>query len=144
MNRPNESLRKQKKQLNQTWHSDFPFIVLSANLYLNGGYKGLWVLGFWTSEHLFFLFFPFFFFFFFRAIPATYESYRARGWIGATAGSLHHGPSKLGSDLSHICNLHYSSLQCQIFNPLSEVRDRTRILMDTSQISFHCGQWELL
>ena len=25
--------------------------------------------------------------------------------------------------LSRICNLHHSSLQCQIFNPLSEARD---------------------
>ena len=38
-------------------------------------------------------------------------------------------------DLSHICDLHHSPpRQCQILNPLSEARDRTRILMDTSQI----------
>ena len=35
---------------------------------------------------------------------------------------------------SHICNLHYSSWQCQILNPLSEAGDQTHILMDTSQI----------
>ena len=40
-------------------------------------------------------------------------------------------------DLSHICDLHHSSLQCQIFNPLSKVRDGTCVLMDTSQIHFH-------
>ena len=33
-------------------------------------------------------------------------------------------------DLSHICDLHHSS--CQILNPLSEARDQTYILMDTS------------
>ena len=27
------------------------------------------------------------------------------------------------SDLSHICDLHHSSWQCQILNPLSRVRD---------------------
>ena len=30
-----------------------------------------------------------------------------------------------------ICGLHHSSQQCQILNPLKEVRDRTRILTDT-------------
>ena len=41
-------------------------------------------------------------------------------------------------DLSLVCDLHHSSKQCWILNPLSEVRDRTCILMDTSQIHFHC------
>ena len=40
------------------------------------------------------------------------------------------------TDLSHICDLHYSSRQCQILNPLSEARDQTCVLMDTSQIGF--------
>ena len=37
-------------------------------------------------------------------------------------------------DLSRICNLHHSSRQCWILNPLSEARDRTQALMDTSQV----------
>ena len=37
-------------------------------------------------------------------------------------------------DPSHICNLHHSSQQRWIFNPLSEVRDGTCILMVTSRI----------
>ena len=41
-------------------------------------------------------------------------------------------------DLSHISNLHHSSWQCQILNPLSEV------LMDTSQVCYPDPQWELL
>ena len=36
--------------------------------------------------------------------------------------------------LSHICNLHLSSCQCQILNPLSEARDQTQILMDISRV----------
>ena len=40
-------------------------------------------------------------------------------------------------DPSCICNLHHSSWQCWILNPLSEARDRTRILMDTNQIHYH-------
>ena len=39
-------------------------------------------------------------------------------------------------DPSHICDLHHSSWQRRILNPLSEAKDRTRILMDTSQIIF--------
>ena len=37
-------------------------------------------------------------------------------------------------DLSHICDLHYSSGQLWILNPLNEARDRTCILMDTSWV----------
>ena len=37
-------------------------------------------------------------------------------------------------DLSCVCNLYHSSQQCQILNPLSKARDRTRILTDTSQV----------
>ena len=42
-------------------------------------------------------------------------------------------------DLSHICDLHHSSWQCQIPDPLSKARDQTCILMDTSWIHFHCA-----
>ena len=40
-------------------------------------------------------------------------------------------------DLSRVCNLHHSSLQCWILNPVSEARDKTCNLMVTSQIYFH-------
>ena len=70
------------------------------------------------------------FFFFFRAAPTAYGSLQARGRIGASAAGLHHnGGSKL-----HICDLHHSSWQCRILNPLSESRDRTCILVDPSLI----------
>ena len=41
-------------------------------------------------------------------------------------------------DPSHVCDLHHSSWQHQILNPLSEARDRKCFLMNTSQIRFHC------
>ena len=41
-------------------------------------------------------------------------------------------------DLSHIYDLHHSSQQCQILNPLSKAKNRTCILLDTSWIRFHC------
>ena len=37
---------------------------------------------------------------------------------------------------SGVCDLYHSSRQCQILNPLREARDRTCVLMDTSQIRF--------
>ena len=41
-------------------------------------------------------------------------------------------------DPSCVCDLQHNSRQCQIPDPLSEVRDQTCILMDTSWIHFHC------
>ena len=35
-----------------------------------------------------------------------------------------------------ICDLHHSSRQRQILNPLSKARDQTRVLMDTSRIHY--------
>ena len=40
-------------------------------------------------------------------------------------------------ELSHISDLHHSSQQRWIFNPQSEARDRTCVLMDTSQVRYH-------
>ena len=37
-------------------------------------------------------------------------------------------------DPSHVFSLHHSSRQCQILNPMSEAKDWTCILMDTSQV----------
>ena len=42
-------------------------------------------------------------------------------------------------DPSHISDLHHSSWRCRISGWLSDVRDRTYVLMDTSLIYFHCA-----
>ena len=42
-------------------------------------------------------------------------------------------------DSSRICDLHHSSQQHQLLNPLSEARDRTYNLMVSSQIHFRCA-----
>ena len=39
-------------------------------------------------------------------------------------------------DMSHTCDLHHSSWQRRIFNPLSRARDRTCVFMDTSQVRY--------
>ena len=52
-------------------------------------------------------------------------------------------------DPSHVCELHHSSRQRWILNPLSKARDQTCVLVDASQIRFHwamlgmpCFYWE--
>ena len=37
-------------------------------------------------------------------------------------------------DVSHVCDPHHSSLQCQILNPLDEVKDQIHNVMDPSQV----------
>ena len=61
----------------------------------------------------------------------------ASGHIGAAAEA--YATAIVTPDPSHICNLHHSLPQHWILNQLSEARDRTHILMDTSQIRFHCA-----
>jgi len=39
-------------------------------------------------------------------------------------------------DLSRVCDLHHSLLQCLLLNLLGEARDQTCALMDTSQVRF--------
>ena len=46
-------------------------------------------------------------------------------------------------DLSHICNLHCSPWQRWILNPLSKARDRTCVLMDTTQVHYHRDTMEM-
>ena len=76
----------------------------------------------------------YFFFFLFTATTAEYGTSQARGWIRAAAKSPHQSHSNARS--SCIFDLHHSSQQCYILNPLIEARDRTHILIDTSRVFF--------
>ena len=69
----------------------------------------------------------FFVFCLFRAIPVAYGGSQARSQIGATVASLCHTHSNSGSE-PHLWPIP------QILNPMSEVRDQTHILMDTSRV----------
>ena len=65
----------------------------------------------------------------------AYGTSQSRGLIGAIAASLHHSHSSMGP--SRVCDLHRSSQQCQILNPMSEARYWTLILIDTNWVQFH-------
>ena len=97
-----------------------------------------WVLAYTQRNYITGLLFYFilsFFFFFLRVVPTAYGGSQAMGLIGAVAAGLHHSHSNTGSELS--LRPTSCSWQCWILNPLSEARDRTCGLMDTSQIPFH-------
>ena len=60
----------------------------------------------------------------------AYGSSQVRGPIGAAVAGLHHSHSNARSKL-HLQTMP-QLVACQILNPLSETRDPTHILMDTS------------
>ena len=63
---------------------------------------------------------------------------QARDLIGAVAAEAI-VTAIATSDPSQVCDLHHSSWQPQILNPLSEARDRTRNLIVPSRIRFCCA-----
>ena len=71
----------------------------------------------------------------FRATTTVYGVSQTRGWMAVVAAGL--TTATATQDPSHVSDLHHSSLQHWILNPLREARDRTSILIDTSQIHFH-------
>ena len=79
-----------------------------------------------------------FFFLLFRAAPAAYGDSQVRGPNRATAAGPHTTAIAM-QDPSHICDLHHSTWQRRVLNPLSEARDGTRNLMVPSQICFRCA-----
>ena len=73
----------------------------------------------------------------FKGCTSGIWSSQAGSRIGAIAACLRHNHSNAGSRLSLWPTHTYSSWQCRILNPLSEARDRTCIIMDTSWVR-HC------
>ena len=64
----------------------------------------------------------------FRATPLAYRSFQARGLTGAIAAGLYHSHGNVASKL-HL-------RPTQLLNPLSEARDWTCILMNTSRVCY--------
>ena len=72
------------------------------------------------------------FFLYFRVAPMACGSSQAKDQIGATPAGLHHSHSNAGSAT-------YTAAHgnAGILNPLSEARDQTHILVDTSRVPYH-------
>ena len=52
-------------------------------------------------------------------------------WVKSELQLLAYATATAMWDLRRVCDLHHSSQQCWILNPLSETWDRTYILVDT-------------
>ena len=87
-----------------------------------------------TPLHFFCFSFSFFFFF---LGPHPWHMEVPRLGVKSELQLLAYAPATAMPDLSPVFNLHRSSQQRRILNPLSEVRDQTRVLLDTSQVCYH-------
>ena len=67
----------------------------------------------------------------------AYRGSQARGRIRARAASLRHSHSNVGSEPRLRLTPQLTATAGSILNSLSEARDQTCVLMDTSQIGFH-------
>ena len=74
-----------------------------------------------------------FIYFFFRAIPKAYGSLQARG-VKSELQLLAYTTATATQDRSCMCDLCCKSQECWILNSLSETRDGTPVLMDTSWV----------
>ena len=88
-----------------------------------------WTFSFFLS---FFLFFFFVFCYFFGQLLRQMEVPRLG--VESELYPPAYARATAMQDLSRICNLHHSSRQHRILNPLSKARDRTRVLTDASRV----------
>ena len=103
-------------------------LACSLNLYL------LYVCFYGKCLYLFTYLFIYRLFAFSRVAPVAHGDSQARGPIEAIATGLPRATAT--QDPSCVYNLHHSSRQHQIPNPLSKARDQTRNLMFPSQICY--------
>ena len=75
--------------------------------------------------------------FFFRAVPVAYGDYQASIYLEIELSA--YTTATATPDLSRVSDLHHSSWQHRILNPLREAMDQTHYLMVPSWICFHCA-----
>ena len=83
-------------------------------------------------------FFAFFFFFFFLGSRLGHMEFPRLG-VQSELQLLTTATATATQDPGCICDLHHTSQQGRILNPLKEARDRTRNLIVPSQICFCCA-----
>ena len=110
------------KQAYLTWERGLVPIVSAYDTHCNG-------LFFWLVFY--------FILFFLRATPVAYGSSQARGELELQL--IAYSTATATWDPSHVGDLHHSSRQRWIPDPLSKAGDRTCILIDTSRIRFRCA-----
>ena len=86
--------------------------------------------------HTVFVFFLFFFGFFLGPLPRHLEVSRLRVESELQLPAFATATATTTPDLRRVCDLHHSSRQHGILNPLRETGDRTRVLMDASWVRF--------
>ena len=139
-----------------TWHN----CLLLQLLQVPGGLGGAWhpaTLQGWTTSFFFWLFlnsakfvflfvcflfvclfcFVLGFFLLFFLVPHSQHMEVPR--LGVQSELQLPAYATATQDPSHICNLHHSSRQCRILNPLSKARDLTCNLMVPNWIRFCCA-----
>ena len=111
------------------WHIPYSVYYMPMTYYITGGLYLLIPSAYLVPQKRKYLVS---FIFFFRAAPVAYGSSQTRGWNGATAASLCHSHSNTRSK-PHLWPTP-QLWQQWILNPLSEARDWTCILLDTSWV----------
>ena len=69
-----------------------------------------------------------------RASYVAYGNSQARGRMGTKL--LAYPTATTTWHLSHVCDLHHNSPQCQILKPLNEAGNQTHILMGISRVHY--------
>ena len=79
-----------------------------------------------------------FFFFFFLVFSGLHQRHMEIPRLGVESElcPLAYATATATPDPRHLCDLHHTSPQCWILKQVSGARDRTCVLMDTSQIPF--------
>ena len=79
-----------------------------------------------------------YFFLFFFLGPHPWHVEVPRLGVESELQLLAYATATATPDPTCLCNLYHSSEQHWILNPLNKAKDRTRILMETSQVPYHC------
>ena len=121
--------------LNIEFTVDFSFIF-ALEIHCTTFFRSLW----FQMRYLmsFKLVFSFLFFFVFLPFLGLLLRHMEVPRLGIESELPAYARATATRDPSHICDLHHSSRQCRIVNPLSKAREQTCVLMDPSRA---CDHW---